>query len=103
MKISPQAIDRDAEEPNNIVRYEIMSGNYENKFYLNEVTGELLIRGKLTSRRRNRSKRLVKRQSDYQDDFYNQRPQGRDSSGYEDVLDSVIVLTVRAYDLGKST
>lgn len=34
-----KATDADAEEPNNIVRYEIMSGNYENKFHLNKYTG----------------------------------------------------------------
>lgn len=39
-----QATDADAEPPNNVVRYEIIQGNYDNKFYLNEVTGELVLR-----------------------------------------------------------
>ncbi|KAJ8868921.1 hypothetical protein PR048_030462 [Dryococelus australis] len=34
------AIDMDAEPPNNVVRYEIISGNYANKFTLDEVTGD---------------------------------------------------------------
>ena len=39
-----QASDADAEAPNNIVQYEIIHGNYESKFYLNDVTGELVLR-----------------------------------------------------------
>ncbi|XP_055696679.1 cadherin-86C isoform X1 [Lutzomyia longipalpis] len=39
-----KAIDADAEPPNNIVRYEIINGNYENHFKLNEITGELNFR-----------------------------------------------------------
>ncbi|XP_033229645.1 titin [Belonocnema kinseyi] len=39
-----KATDADAEPPNNVVRYEIIHGNYDNKFYLNEVTGELVLR-----------------------------------------------------------
>lgn len=34
-----RANDIDAEEPNNIVRYEIINGNYENKFVLDKITG----------------------------------------------------------------
>lgn len=37
-----KAIDADAEEPNNVIRYEIISGNYENKFRLDKYTGKLL-------------------------------------------------------------
>jgi hypothetical protein len=37
-------VDADAEPPNNIVHYEIIHGNYENKIQLNEITGELMIR-----------------------------------------------------------
>lgn len=37
-----KAIDADAEEPNNVVRYEIISGNYENKFRLDKYTGKRL-------------------------------------------------------------
>ncbi|KAL0280631.1 UNVERIFIED_CONTAM: hypothetical protein PYX00_001863 [Menopon gallinae] len=86
-----KATDKDAEEPNNIVRYEIMSGNYENKFYLDEVTGELFIRGRLS-----KPKGRARRQAEFQDDFYNN---GVSGDNY-DALNSVIVLSVRAYDLG---
>lgn len=34
-----KATDKDAEEPNNVIRYEIINGNYENKFKLDKVTG----------------------------------------------------------------
>lgn len=34
-----KANDNDAEEPNNVVRYEIINGNYENKFKLDKHTG----------------------------------------------------------------
>lgn len=37
-----KAVDLDAEEPNNIVRYELINGNYENKFNLNKNTGMYL-------------------------------------------------------------
>ncbi|XP_059611324.1 cadherin-86C-like [Phlebotomus argentipes] len=42
-----KAVDADAEPPNNVVRYEIINGNYENKFRLNEVNGELSLRAPL--------------------------------------------------------
>lgn len=35
-----KATDADAEEPNNVIRYEIISGNYENKFRLDKYTGK---------------------------------------------------------------
>lgn len=35
-----RANDADAEQPNNLVRYEIINGNYENKFKLDKNTGE---------------------------------------------------------------
>ncbi|KAI5753935.1 hypothetical protein M8J77_004427 [Diaphorina citri] len=38
-----KATDQDAEAPNNIVRYEIISGNYDNKFSLHPETGELRV------------------------------------------------------------
>lgn len=42
-----KAIDGDAEPPNNVVRYEIVQGNYDNKIKLNEVTGQLTLRAPL--------------------------------------------------------
>lgn len=47
-----QATDADAEAPNNEIRYELIHGNYENKFYLNEITGELILRSPITKFRR---------------------------------------------------
>ncbi|XP_076173320.1 uncharacterized protein LOC143149635 [Ptiloglossa arizonensis] len=47
-----KAIDADAEPPNNIVRYEIIHGNYENKFYLNETSGQLILQSPITKIRR---------------------------------------------------
>lgn len=38
-----KATDLDAEEPNNVVRYEIINGNYENKFRLDKFTGKILM------------------------------------------------------------
>ncbi|XP_076753345.1 uncharacterized protein LOC143424872 [Xylocopa sonorina] len=54
-----KAIDIDAEPPNNVVRYELVHGNYENKFYLNETSGELILRSPITKIRR-------KKQSTYE-------------------------------------
>lgn len=71
-----KAIDNDAEPPNNIVRYEIIHGNYQNKFALNEISGQLTLRESL-ARINNRNKRQVKNQD----------------------MD-IFVLTVRAFDLG---
>ncbi|XP_072750510.1 uncharacterized protein [Anoplolepis gracilipes] len=47
-----KATDADAESPNNEIRYELIHGNYENKFYLNEITGELILRSPITKFRR---------------------------------------------------
>lgn len=68
-----KAIDKDMSKPNNIVRYEIIHGNYENYFYLNEVTGELTLREPL---RRTRHRRQTSKEAE------------------------VYILTARAYDLG---
>lgn len=69
-----KANDADAEAPNNIVRYEIIHGNYENKFMLNEITGQLMLREPLIKR----SKRQTNAKADM----------------------DVFVLTARAFDLG---
>lgn len=67
-----KAIDNDAEAPNNVIRYELTHGNYENKFQLNDVTGQLTLRDVL---------RMKKSKSDQ-------------------ASADVIVLTARAFDLG---
>ncbi|XP_018055353.1 PREDICTED: uncharacterized protein LOC108691909 [Atta colombica] len=53
-----KATDADAEPQNNEIRYELIHGNYENKFYLNEITGELTLLSPVTKFRR-------KKQSNY--------------------------------------
>ncbi|VVC33823.1 Hypothetical protein CINCED_3A009224 [Cinara cedri] len=68
-----KAIDKDAEAPNNVVRYEIINGNYNNRFTLNPETGELFVSSGLYDSSRTR----------------------RDSTS-----NTISVLTVRAYDLG---
>lgn len=67
-----KAIDNDAEPPNNVVRYELIHGNYQNKFQLNEITGQLTLKDALTQRKQR---------------------QANDNT-------DVIVLTARAFDLG---
>lgn len=74
-----KAIDNDADAPNNVVRYEILQGNYENKFHLNTVTGELTLREPLNQKSQRNIRR--KRQSD------------------ESEL-KMIQMTARAFDLG---
>lgn len=69
-----KATDNDAEEPNNVVHYELIHGNYENKFILNEVTGQLTLRDALTQKKQ------------------------KSASSTENL--DVIVLTARAFDLG---
>lgn len=66
-----KANDNDADEPNNVVRYELIHGNYENKFLLNEITGQLTLRDALTQKKQKSSENL-----------------------------DVIVLTARSFDLG---
>lgn len=74
-----KAIDNDADAPNNVVRYELLQGNYENKFVLNTVSGELTLREPLNYKSRRSTRR--KRQS-------------------EDSEIKMISMTARAYDLG---
>ncbi|XP_039438317.1 cadherin-86C isoform X2 [Culex pipiens pallens] len=78
-----KAIDGDAEAPNNEVRYELIYGNYENKFELHPITGEL----KLTSALVRRAKSTRQRRQT------SQQQQGQQES-------EVFVLTARAFDLG---
>ncbi|OXU32080.1 hypothetical protein TSAR_007837 [Trichomalopsis sarcophagae] len=54
-----KAVDTDAEPPNNVVRYEIVHGNYENKFQLNEETGELMLREPINKARKARHSNIV--------------------------------------------
>lgn len=77
-----KAIDKDAEPPNNVVRYEIIQGNSEGQFAVNEETGELYLLETLKrTKKQETSRRRRKRQ-------------------YNDEDSEVYVLTIRAYDLG---
>ncbi|XP_028038053.1 cadherin-86C [Bombyx mandarina] len=76
-----KAIDKDAEPPNNVVRYEIINGNLNGQFAVNEETGELYLLQKL---------KRTKKQN------VNRRRRQADSQQESDVY----VLNVRAYDLG---
>lgn len=38
-----KAVDKDAEPPNNVVKYEITHGNSERKFAVNEETGKIIL------------------------------------------------------------
>ncbi|XP_075974106.1 cadherin-86C-like [Anticarsia gemmatalis] len=76
-----KAVDKDAEPPNNVVRYEIIQGNGDGKFAINEETGELYLLETL-KRTKKQNVHRRRRQSDSQDES------------------EVFVLTIRAYDLG---
>ncbi|KAG6450668.1 cadherin-86C isoform X1 [Manduca sexta] len=75
-----KAVDKDAEPPNNVVRYEIIQGD-DGKFAINEETGELhLLETLKRTKKQNVNRR--RRQSDSQQES------------------EVFILTIRAYDLG---
>ncbi|XP_013136857.1 PREDICTED: cadherin-86C [Papilio polytes] len=76
-----KAVDKDAEPPNNVVRYEIIEGNSERKFAINEETGELYLLEALKRTKKQNTERQ-KRQA------------------VEEEESEVFVLTIRAYDLG---
>lgn len=76
-----RATDNDAEPPNNVIRYELLKGNFENKFNLNTITGEVTLREPLNINS-NKNVRRRKRQSSDDDDM------------------QTIVMTARAFDLG---
>ncbi|XP_015187616.1 PREDICTED: cadherin-86C [Polistes dominula] len=65
-----KATDADAEPPNNVIRYEIIHGNYENKFHLNEITGELILRSPLTRVRRKKQSATEKLASKSQKELH---------------------------------
>ncbi|XP_063530752.1 cadherin-86C isoform X1 [Cydia strobilella] len=76
-----KAIDKDAEPPNNVVRYEILQGNNDGKFAVNEETGEMYLLGAL----KRTKKQNVHRQKRQFDDE-------KESENY--------VLMIGAHDLG---
>ncbi|XP_043802012.1 uncharacterized protein LOC122719859 [Apis laboriosa] len=124
-----KAIDADSEPPNNVVRYEIIHGNYENKFYLNDSSGELILLSPITKIRRKKqsaydrfSKKMgtkfVKNRGEMDHAYGNElsmNNQNRMNSGnlsgemIMEVIkkrrkrandDPLYTLTARAYDLG---
>lgn len=123
-----QAADADAEPPNNVVRYELIHGNYENKFYLNETSGELILRSPITKIRRKKQstydkfakkagKEFIRGQDGIQGGVLRIEQGGlmdsrneSDSVGVQKVVmkrgkrdgdDALYTLTARAYDLGE--
>ncbi|GBP67367.1 Cadherin-related family member 1 [Eumeta japonica] len=76
-----KAVDKDSDPPNNIVRYEIIQGNSEAKFAVNEETGELYLLEALKRSKKENSAR-PKRQFENEEES------------------EVYMLTIRAYDLG---
>ncbi|XP_034826855.1 cadherin-86C [Maniola hyperantus] len=76
-----KAVDKDAEPPNNVVRYEIIEGNTEGKFAINEETGELYL---LEALKRTKKQNVHRQKRQY------------DSEQESEVY----MLTIRAYDLG---
>ncbi|CAK1540663.1 unnamed protein product [Leptosia nina] len=75
-----KAVDKDAEPPNNVVRYEIIEGNRDGKFAINEETGELYLLEPLKRTKKDNVRSRKRRDNDEDSEVY--------------------VLTVRAYDLG---
>ncbi|XP_061389861.1 cadherin-86C [Musca vetustissima] len=78
------AVDKDATAPNNEIRYEIINGNYDNNFELNELTGELTVREKINFRAKKDTNQRQRRQA--------ATPSPQDQN--------MFILTARAYDLG---
>ncbi|XP_030382490.1 cadherin-86C [Scaptodrosophila lebanonensis] len=78
------AADKDATAPNNEVRYELINGNYESMFALDNVTGELTLREKVNLRRIEERNR--------------QTHESTATSSSENT--DTIILSARAYDLG---
>lgn len=110
-----KAIDKDISAPNNVIRYELIHGNYENKFSLNEITGELTLREALTSKTRNKRhvkqfknkyKLRVKRDTIPSPSILPQMSNKINMTDSRNKRDSpekeaeVYILTARAYDLG---
>nr|XP_031834415.1 uncharacterized protein LOC116427790 [Nomia melanderi] len=92
-----KAIDNDAEPPNNIVRYEIIHGNYENKFYLNETSGELILRPPITKIRRKKQNTYDTFGKKTGEGFVNNqgRPPEDILKGYNDMIENESTMNAR--------
>ncbi|XP_058826724.1 cadherin-86C-like isoform X2 [Topomyia yanbarensis] len=91
-----KAIDGDAEAPNNEVRYELIYGNYENKFELHPITGEL----KLTSALIRRSKNTRQKRQASQHSIATATATNTGTGTGSGTESDMFVLTARAFDLG---
>uniref|UniRef100_A0A182RCG9 Cadherin domain-containing protein n=1 Tax=Anopheles funestus TaxID=62324 RepID=A0A182RCG9_ANOFN len=100
------ATDGDAEAPNNEVRYELIYGNYENKFFLHPITGELKLNAPLVPRsgaqstvgglRRRRRQAVGGVPPNLASTAITSQQQQQQQQKESDVF----VLTARAFDLG---
>lgn len=112
-----------------MVRYEIIHGNYENKFYLNETTGELTLLSPITKIRRKKQSaydrfskkagtKFVKNRGEidypYRNELSMNNRNGMNLNLTKEMVMEVIkkrrkranddplyILTARAYDLGR--
>lgn len=72
-----QAIDADAEPPNNVVRYELVYGNYGKKFDLNETSGELILLLPITKFRQKKQSAYEKFSKKAKTKFVNSQEEAR--------------------------
>ncbi|EDW83990.2 uncharacterized protein Dwil_GK13902 [Drosophila willistoni] len=86
------AVDNDATAPNNEVRYELINGNYENKFALDKVTGELTVREKIHLR--------AKKHTTSSSPSISRTRRATQTTSTSDDDNGIFILTARAYDLG---
>ncbi len=86
-----RAFDDDAVgDRNSVIRYEILSGNAEKKFAIDEKTGRITVREPLNEGLHRAAASNERRQ----------QRQNRAGEDGEFTIDPVITLSVRAYDLG---
>uniref|UniRef100_A0A182W532 Cadherin domain-containing protein n=1 Tax=Anopheles minimus TaxID=112268 RepID=A0A182W532_9DIPT len=101
-----RATDGDAEAPNNEVRYELIYGNYENKFFLHPITGELKLNAPLVPRTGSQSTvgglRRRRRQTvgGLPPNLASTGPTSQQQQQQQQKESDVFVLTARAFDLG---
>uniref|UniRef100_A0A182Y535 Cadherin domain-containing protein n=1 Tax=Anopheles stephensi TaxID=30069 RepID=A0A182Y535_ANOST len=97
-----RATDGDAEAPNNEVRYELIYGNYENKFFLHPITGELKLNAPLVPRTGSQSQSVggLRRRRQTAGGLPPNLASTGTTSQQQQKESDVFVLTARAFDLG---